>query len=162
MKIHWITASAVLAATLGLGLQAAPQADATPKIESLAWMSGDWELGHEKMQIDEHWTHAAGGTMFGTSRTIADGKTVFFEFLRLETRADGIYYVAQPRGGKGTDFKLVKSDDKSATFENLKHDFPKRILYRRESETSLVARIEGDGTEREKPQDFHYRARATK
>jgi hypothetical protein len=41
-------------------------------------------------------------------------------------------------------------------FENLMHDFPRRILYRRNGDGTLTARVEGNGTEKAKPQEFHY------
>jgi hypothetical protein len=33
-----------------------------------------------------------------TSRTLEGDRTVAFEFVRIEARADGVYYVAQPGG----------------------------------------------------------------
>lgn len=128
------------------------------KIEDLAWMSGDWETVPGRTQIDEHWTKPAGGSMIGMSRTVAGGKTVFFEYLRIETRGADIYYVAHPKGRTpGTDFKLVKVNGQEAVFENPSHDFPKRIIYRKNADGALTARVEGDGTEKEKPQFFQYR-----
>jgi hypothetical protein len=130
------------------------------KIEELAWISGDWETtpGGSGRQVDEHWTKIAGGSMIGMSRTVAGGKTVFFEYLRIEKRGAAIYYVAHPKARTpGTDFKLVRLTAQEAVFENLAHDFPKRIIYRKNGDGALTARIEGDGTEREKPQEFHYR-----
>ena len=127
------------------------------KIEDLAWISGDWETAPGRMQIDEHWTKVAGGSMIGMSRTVAGGKTVFFEYLRIETRGPDIYYVAHPKARTpGTDFKLARLTAQEAVFENPAHDFPKRIIYRKNPDGSLTARIEGDGTEKEKPQVFQY------
>ncbi len=128
----------------------------TFKIEDLAWMSGDWETAPGRMRIDEHWTNVVGGSLIGMSRTVAGDRTVFFEYLRIETRGAEIFYVAHPKAKMpGTDFKLVKLAGEEAVFENLKHDFPKRIIYRKTAE-GLTARIEGNGTEKEKPQDFRY------
>ena len=127
------------------------------KIEDLAWMSGDWETTSGPMQIEEHWTRVAGGSMIGMGRTIAKGKTVFFEYLRIESRTDGIYYVAHPKARPGTDFKLVRVEGQSAVFENLAHDFPKRLIYRKNADGSLTTRVEGDGTEKEKPEEFRLR-----
>src|SRR5262245_51049064 len=127
------------------------------KIENMAWISGDWETASGPSQTEEHWTKVAGGSMIGMSRTMAGGKTVFFEYLRIETRGDDIYYVAHPKArNPGTEFKLVRLSSQEAIFENLMHDFPKRIIYRRHGNGDLIARIEGDGTEKEKPQEFHY------
>ncbi|MCI0665463.1 MAG: DUF6265 family protein [Acidobacteria bacterium] len=130
----------------------------TFKVEDLSWISGDWETAPGRMQIDEHWSKVAGGSIIGMSRTVAGGKTVFFEFLRIESRGSEIYYVAHPRAkNPGTDFKLVRLDSQEAVFENMAHDFPKRIIYRKNGDGTLTARIEGDGTEKEKPQEFQYR-----
>jgi hypothetical protein len=128
------------------------------KIEDLAWISGDWETASGRMQIDEHWTKVAGNSLIGMSRTVAAGKTVFFEYLRIEARGADIFYVAHPRARTpGTDFKLVRVSGHEAVFENLAHDFPKRVIYRKNGDGTLSARVEGDGTEKEKPQDYQYR-----
>jgi hypothetical protein len=119
------------------------------KIADLSWMSGRWQTGPEsRAHIEEYWMLPEGGSMIGVSRTVAGGKTVEFEYLRIEQREDGIYYVGSP-GGRcpGTDFKLTRLEGKVAIFENPQHDFPKRIIYRRLSDTSLVASIDaGEGT----------------
>jgi hypothetical protein len=129
------------------------------KIEDLAWLSGDWETAPGRIQIDEHWTKVAGGSLIGMSRTVAEGKTVFFEYLRIEARGADIYYVAHPKARTpGVDFKLIRLTGQEAVFENLTHDFPKRIIYRKNGDGALTARVEGDGTEKEKPQEFHYRS----
>jgi len=134
--------------------------DATsPKVEQLAWLSGSWEGTAGKASLEEHWTEAAGGTLFGVSRTIVEGKTVAFEFLRIETRADGIFYVAQPNGRPPTDFKLAKLEGQSAGFENLAHDFPQRILYKKNADGTLTARIEGERNGKTTGRDFHFRPR---
>lgn len=130
-------------------------------IESVAFMAGTWEYVDGSMAIEERWSPVAGGTMLGTGRTVSGDKTVFFEFLRIEGRADGVFYVAQPKGRHpGTEFKLVRAGEREAVFENLAHDFPKRIIYRKEADGGLTARVEGDGTEKEKPQEYRYRPAA--
>jgi len=96
--------------------------------------------------------------MLGMSRTVAGEKTVEFEYLRIEQRADGIYYVAHPKARcPGTDFKLTRASATEAVFENPQHDFPRRVEYRR-TPTGLHAEIAGpgrDGKERVIP--FEYR-----
>src|SRR5260221_8026027 len=95
--------------------------------------------------------------MFATGRTLAHGKTVFFEFLRIEERPDGVFYVAQPRGKPPTDFRLVRFEKGTAVFENPEHDFPKRIIYTRTGEDTLLASVEGDASSKEKAEEFRYR-----
>ena len=129
----------------------------TPTLADLAWISGDWQTAPGgRAQIDEHWTKAAGASMMGLSRTVAGDKTVEFEYLRIEQRADGIYYVAHPKAScPGTDFKLTRASETEAVFENPEHDFPKRIIYRKGADDSLTATI--DGGEGSKPMSFAYR-----
>ena len=117
----------------------------TTTLSDLAWLAGDWQTAPGgRAQIEEHWTSVAGGTMMGMSRTVAGDKTVEFEYLRIEQRADGIYYVAHPKARcPATDFKLTKASANEAVFENPQHDFPKRITYRKTGADSLTASIDG-------------------
>lgn len=133
---------------------------AKASVSQLGWMSGHWAQESSKSRVEEHWTDVAGNVMLGVGRTIAGGKTVFFEFLRIEERADGIYYVAQPKGRPGTDFKLTRLarrlEGQEAMFENPAHDFPKRITYRRNADGSITARVDG-GADSPKAEEFHYK-----
>ena len=118
-------------------------------ISDLSWMSGDWQSpAGGRSQVEEHWTKPAGASMMGMSRTVVGEKTAEFEYLRIEQRTDGIYYVAHPKARcPGTDFKLTRSSASEAVFENPQHDFPKRIIYRRTGDDSLTASIDGgEGT----------------
>jgi len=114
-------------------------------LSDLSWISGSWQTAPGgKAQIEEHWMTPAGNSMLGMSRTVAGDRTVEFEYLRLEKRADAIYYVAHPKARyPGTDFKLTRLSGHEATFENPTHDFPKRIIYRKGSDGSLTASIDG-------------------
>jgi hypothetical protein len=117
----------------------------TTTLTDLSCISGDWQTAPGgRRQIEEHWTSVAGGTMMGMSRTVAGDKTVEFEYLRIEQRAEGIYYVAHPKARcPATDFKLTKASANEAVFENPQHDFPKRIIYRKTGADSLTASIDG-------------------
>ena len=128
----------------------------THTLTDLSWISGDWQTAPGgRAQIDEHWTIPAGGLMMGLSRTVAGGRTLEFEYLRLEQRPEGIFYVAHPKARcPGTDFKLTRLAANEAVFENPAHDFPKRIIYRKTAEGSLVASV--DGGEGTKAQTFTY------
>ena len=123
-----------------------------PTLADISWISGDWQTARGgRRQVEEHWTAAAGGSMMGVSRTIeikgAGDTTVEFEYLRIEQRADGIFYVAHPQARcPGTDFKLTSASATEAIFENPQHDFPKRIIYRK-TDDGLTASIDaGEGS----------------
>jgi hypothetical protein len=127
-----------------------------PTLADISWISGDWQTAPGgRRQIEEHWTAVAGGSMMGMSRAVAGDKTVEFEYLRIEQRTDGIYYVAHP-GARcpGTDFKLTSASATEAVFENPQHDFPKRIIYRK-TDDGLTASI--DAGEGSKGMSFVYK-----
>jgi len=127
-------------------------------IADVAWIAGDWQTpAGDGPRIDEHWTAPSGGAMMGVSRTVAGGRLVEFEFLRIVERDGAVLYVAQP-GGRcpATEFTLTSVTASRAIFENPQHDFPKRIVYERQPDGSLVAAIDaGEGT---KAMVFGYRA----
>lgn len=128
----------------------------TPTLADIAWMAGAWQTTGGRRQIEEHWTQVAGQSMLGMSRTVAGEKTVEFEYLRIEQRVDGIYYVAHPKARcPGTDFKLTRASATEAVFENPQHDFPKRVIYRKSGNDELTATI--DGGEGTKAMTFAYR-----
>jgi hypothetical protein len=113
-------------------------------IASLAWLAGSWE-GKDAagLEMEEVWTAPKGGTMLGLHRDVKDGKLVSFEFLRIESGAEGLVYQAQPRGRPATPFPLKEAAAKKVVFENPRHDFPQRILYWVTDDGALHARVEG-------------------
>ena len=130
---------------------------ATSELADLGWITGHWSGPVGRANSEEHWIAPAGGAMFGVSRTIAKDRVVAFEFLRIEKRSDGIFYVAQPGGRPPTEFKLTRSTPTSATFENPKHDHPKIITYRLDGADTLIAKIEGDEGGQHKEQEFKFK-----
>jgi len=123
-------------------------ADAASPLAPLAWLEGCWRGSVNKREFREHWLPLRGDLMVGISHTVMDGKTLDFEYLRLERRADGVHYVTVPSGQKETAFKLAEvatpeGGDVVFTFANPAHDFPQRISYRRSSEGWLYATVEG-------------------
>jgi len=97
--------------------------------------------------MEEQWTKPAGSMMLGLGRVWKNEQTLFFEFLSLKEEGGMIVYSAFLQGKPGIPFRLVRTGKEEAVFENLEHDFPKRVVYRKETDGSLLARIEGDGTE---------------
>jgi hypothetical protein len=114
---------------------------ATP---DFGWIAGHWCHESRGKLIEEHWLPAQGDLMLGLGRTVKGGKTVSFEFLRIESTDGGANYLAQPQGSPPTAFRLTASGLEWARFENPRHDFPKRIEYRRSS-SGLHAQIAGAG-----------------
>src|SRR5690349_19321834 len=124
---------------------------ATPAeaLNALAWLQGCWHGNVNQREFREHWLPPAGGMMVGAGHTVMGGKTQDYEFVRLEVRPEGLYYVVVPMGQKEQTFKLVdaRKDEVSSaqifTFDNVSSEFPQHIVYRRGGEGWLYAGIEG-------------------
>jgi hypothetical protein len=129
------------------------------EIESLGWLAGCWEGNYSNGRtVSEQWMKPFGNIMMSISRTVKNGKTIAYEFVRLEQSDDGsIRYIAHPSGRQEASFTLVKLEGTKAVFENLQHDYPQRVIYHLVSADTLFARIEGTINGREKGSDFPYR-----
>jgi len=119
------------------------QAPAGP-ISQLSWLAGCWAQQGSGYRRDEQWMEPLGGTMIGMSRTVAGDETVEFESIRIETREDGLAYVALPSGQAEATFMQSELTDSTAVFEDPAHDFPQRIAYARQGRDAVMAWIEGD------------------
>lgn len=125
---------------------AAPVAASSDALAKLGWLQGCWAAAGGEQGSGEQWMAPAGGTMLGMSRTVRKGRTVAYEFIRIEQGAGGrLVFIAQPSGQPQASFSLAQQDGDSVVFENPAHDFPQRIIYRRAGDTGLQARIEGKG-----------------
>ena len=96
-------------------------------VDQIGWLAGCWEMKNDAkgLVITEQWMKPAGGTMFGTGRTVKNGQTVDFEFTRFEQQETGIYYIARPKENKDdTAFKLIKFAAGEVVLENPVHDYP--------------------------------------
>lgn len=135
-------------------------------LDHLSWMSGIWATETADGRSEEQWMLPRGGTMIGMNRTVDGGKTSFFEFLRMESRPDGVYYVASPLGKCETAFRMVEGGacgaptalaQQCVEFANPEHDYPQRILYRRLSGGRLIAVIEGTREGQPAREEFRWR-----
>ena len=112
-------------------------------LESLSWMAGSWKGTARGIEMEEHWTAPKGNTMIGLHRDVGKGRTMLFEFLRIEQQGDRIVYLSMPNGrSPATPFPLKEVSGTRVVFENPAHDFPQRIIYWKDG-NDLRARIEG-------------------
>ena len=87
-----------------------------------------------------------------------DGRTTSFEFMRIEARADGIFFVAQPGGRAPIDFKLAGEPGSDLVFLNPGHaDHLTRVIYRHGGNDTLNARVEGEDAGKTFAVDYPYR-----
>lgn len=149
MRMAILMGALVLAtAPRALASQSAPPARPAPADDPIAaagWLAGCWESRRGERVTLEMWMPPAGGLMLGASRTVVGGTTREFEQLRIRARDGRLVYTALPSGQRETDFTTPAAPGDPLVFENLAHDFPQRIAYRRVGADSLVARVEGPG-----------------
>ena len=148
----------ILVLTFSALPQSSEKAIATSKVEDVGWIAGCWGMNDagKQLSIVEQWMAPNGGAMLGMSRTVRAGKMTDYEFLRIVRDDISVKYVSRPsQNTTDTDFRLVRSSANEAVFENLQHDFPQRIIYRRDGE-KLTARIEGPSGGKTRGIDFPY------
>jgi uncharacterized protein DUF6265 len=127
-------------------------------LRDIEWLAGEWQIASPTRCVEEQWTAPSSNMLIGMSRTVDGGQTKSFEFMRIEARADGIYYVAQPGGRPPVDFKLASESPTELVFVNPGHaDRLKKVVYRLESGDRLTARIEGENAGKAFAEDYPYR-----
>ncbi len=135
--------------------QGIPNAPST--MQRLSWMAGCWrQETSTAATIDEMWMAAAGEMMLGISRTVGRGRVVEYEFMRIQSTQNGVTFFAQLPKQPETAFQLVKIDAQMVVFENPQHDFPQRVIYRRDGEM-LTGRIEGTQNGKSRSVDYPMR-----
>jgi Domain of unknown function (DUF6265) len=144
-------------ATVLLAVAANAQAPAAkPTLQDLAWLAGHWRSEQSDRTIDEQWMAPAAGLMMGMARNVQAGKVREYEFTMLRQEPNGdILYIASPAKQSEATFKLTSLRNGEAVFENPEHDFPKKIVYARQADGSLLAWIEGPGRDG-KPRRVEY------
>ena len=130
-------------ALFGIALLVFPQAVHSQVVSDLQWLTGLWKGTETEAVVEELWMDMNGSMTLGVHREIREGRPVFFEYLRIEAREDGVYYVSKPSNQPEAAFKLTFLSATRAVFENPEHDFPNRIVYELDNEKTLRITISG-------------------
>ena len=112
-------------------------------------------------EFREFWHPPRGNLMVGVSRTALPERTISFEYLRLEPKADGIYYVSGSPGKPESAFKLVQGardgNDEIYTFKRGGADFPSTLVYRRAGGGWLYIEVAGQVKGRDDKVTYPFR-----
>jgi hypothetical protein len=128
---------------------AAPSSGASDKgpVAALAWLSGCWQNTVNQREFREQWLPDRGGMLIGAGQQVMNGQVQDYEFMRIEARADGVYFTQFSGERKESSFKLASTtsdhDDTIYTFANTTDAFPARLIYRRGTEGWLYETVEG-------------------
>ncbi len=128
----------------------------TAKVEDLAWMAGSWSQEASGKVVRETWLPPVQGAMAGVTQTHRPGKPASTEFSTITTASSGVTFTAYVAGQPPTKFVLKPGAPGEAVFENLDHDFPQRVIYRK-CDDDLCARIEGLINGQARGMDWRYR-----
>ena len=121
------------------------------------WIGGHWCTTSGEEVFEEWWLPPHGGITIGIARSRNNDRTTGFEYLRIVELDGALTYLAQPGGKPPTAFRMTAGGAQWIRFENLKHDFPQRIEYRRYGD-SLHAETAGPGPDgEERVFSFDYR-----
>jgi len=126
------------------------------RVADLGWLAGCWEARSTRRLVEEQWMAPRGGLMLGMSRTVRGDTLVEYEVVRMEERGDSLFYVANPVRQSQAQFLATSSTEASIVFENPHHDFPKKISYFRAGADSVVARVEGELSGKNRVLEFRY------
>src|SRR5688572_9632864 len=121
--------------TVALAGVALPQTKVS--LKDMSWISGCWQGRQGNAVIEEIWSKPSGGSMLGMGRTVRGNRTVLFEFMQFREDKGGLVFLPQPGGGARVSFPLKDAFGGKATFENLNHDFPQRVIYERKGKALM-------------------------
>ncbi len=110
-----------------------------------SFLQGTWKM--KNREVYEHWDQLNDQVLKGFSYRMDNGKMYISEYLEISEKKGKINYTATvlgQNGGQGVDFRLTRSDS-LFVFSNPGHDFPKKIIYKKLSDTELLVTISNDG-----------------
>jgi len=105
-------------------------AESCNSLNQVKWLLGKWQSQQEKLTITEQWQQVSSKSIEGEGKTFKQNKLVSSETLRLVEMSGEVFYLAKVQhNAVPIGFKLVTCSITHAIFENVQHDFPKRISY---------------------------------
>jgi hypothetical protein len=147
----------LLSALLALHVPSTSRAQSAPTVAQIGWMAGCWEQSAGTRVIEEQWMRPRAGLMLGVSRTVVGDSLREYEQVALFERGGRLVYAATPARQGPAEFESIAVSDSAVTFENPTHDFPQRVIYRRQGADSLLARVEGMRGGQLRGSDYPYR-----
>ena len=122
----------------------------TPKLN---FLHGTWKM--EAKENYETWEMVNDHELKGSSYRIKGDKKITTENLSIKISGDKATYTAivlDQNNGQPVDFVLNKAIKDKFSFENLTHDFPKKIQYTVVDDKTLFVEVLGDND-----QGFSYK-----
>lgn len=126
-------------------------------LQHLSWLIGSWKSTMGSNSVYESWQADSTGKYRGMGFSVNGKDTAISERLAIAATDSGLYYISDVAHNPApVYFKMTRHDSTTTVFENPKHDFPTRIIYRQVTADSLHARIEGLRKGKETGVDFVF------
>ncbi len=113
-------------------------------IQKVNFLIGTWKIDGKESY--ETWKKK-DEKFIGKSYKIKDEKKYVSETLEIKLADDNLIYIAtvfDQNEGKGIMFTLKQSEKQLFSFENLQHDFPKKIQYKIINKDELFVSVLGE------------------
>lgn len=111
-----------------------------------SFLEGTWKV--ENRETYENWEINEDGSLKGTSYRLANGEKNITEYLQINKKGEQVIYTAvvpTQNEGRGIEFVLLKLDNMTYSFENPEHDFPKKIVYQKKSDSEIYVMVSDGG-----------------
>ena len=125
---------------------AEPEKEHYSELHKAQWLLGRWEHNSAEGNMSETWKQTNDSLMEAAAFVVVGSDTVFSETVKLAQQNGHLSYTVSVPGQnneKPVSFGLTKSNDNQLVFENPKHDYPNKIIYRKFGNDSIVAEIFG-------------------
>ncbi len=129
-------------------------------VNDLSWILGSWVMKTDGFELTETWIQNSEILFTGNGIGLVGKDTVFQEEMQLSFRENGIFYIVKAHGQNNNEFvlfKLMNQGLNTFVFENMNHDFPNVIVYRKMGESRLDAWIEGRKKGIIKTENFEFK-----
>jgi len=117
------------------------------KLEKLSWLLGNWENQMPNGTLVENWKKVNDSTYNGESFFINKKDTIHYEYIQLIQNKEEVVYYATVEGQNNEQaipFILTSEINNIFSFENPKHDYPQKIMYKKINTTHFTATISGN------------------
>ncbi len=125
-------------------------------LDDIAWIEGEWQRTFNETTQVERWqrdsNHYEGRKIFVNSHD-----STVMDYMRIYEKNNVLILEdIMAESNIKTDFLMLEANSDSVVFENPKHNFPKRIVYRRIGTDSLELSVIGTAHEVFKSATFKF------
>jgi hypothetical protein len=143
-------------------LASCQKSNSISKIVGMDWLLGKWQNKSDAGNLLETWKKVNDSVFIGESYFIKEKDTLHFEQIQLKKKGQNLLYVSTIKGqnnNKPITFIHNPEIEKQLVFENLKNEYPRKIVYKPFATNHLL--IEISGIQQEKVSSTRYSMRKT-